>query len=198
MKYVKLFDGFLNENSNTNKYQMSKNFQISDEESSKIGNYKEMGKEYEDEEFDSLWDVAKEIRDAGATEISDSGKPNKNSWYSTPDGDKNPRTGEETFFSFHPKLKTDAEAEELQSLIKMNKKDFNDKDPAFNENSNESELNESTGGYLNGLFNNLIEVAEKLEGLHIDKKTVKELTASVEKLRAEFKKKLKPAGLSGW
>lgn len=139
MKNLKTFNQ-LNEDAEVS-YTMTKTYQVSDPESAEAGDYKDQGTEYEDQEFDSLWELAKEIRDAGATEPSESGtnvKATKNTWYSTPDGDKNFSTGEETFYSFHPKLKTDAEAQELAALIKMDRKAFNDAEPGMNENAHEA------------------------------------------------------------
>jgi len=125
MKNLKTF-GELYENESG--YTMNKTFQVSDEESSETGDYKEQGTEYENQSFDSLWDMAEEIRDAGAYEPSSS-RVDKNTWWSTPDGDKNFQNGEEKFYSFHPKVKTDKEAEELASLIKMPRAEFNAAEP---------------------------------------------------------------------
>jgi hypothetical protein len=98
------------------KYTMSKTFEVITPESAEAGDAEERGFEYEDREFDTLWDMAQEIRNEGATE--DSG-----SWFNTIDPDRDYKTGEETYYSFHPSDNVDYA--ELAKLVKMDNKQFN-------------------------------------------------------------------------
>lgn len=107
------------------KYLMSKTYQVVTPESAEQGDFSDQGFEYEGNEFDTLWDVAEEIRNAGATELSSSGEASPHDWYSTVDGDTDYKTGAETTYSFHPKDLTPEEAKELQQMVKMDNKAFN-------------------------------------------------------------------------
>jgi hypothetical protein len=128
MKNLKSFKNLF-EDSDNKGYKMSKSYQITTPESAEAGDYDEQGMEYEDQEFDSLWDMAREIRDDGATEVSHTGKPNKSTWYSTPDGETNFHDGSVKTYSYHPKLKSDEEAQQLYDLVKMDRKEFNQAQP---------------------------------------------------------------------
>ena len=110
------------------KYTMSKTYEVWDEDSLEAGDTDDKGFEYEDREFDSLWDMADEIRDAGATEPSDSSGGSR-TWYTTPDGEVDYRTGERTYYAFHPDNLSAEEAKELFNLIKMDRSDFRDAEP---------------------------------------------------------------------
>jgi hypothetical protein len=114
------------------KYTMSKTYEVITPESAEQGDAEERGFEYEDKEFDTLWDMAREIREAGATEPSSSGPMTSHDWYSTVDPDRNYKTGEETYYSFHPNV-TDEEMKELNQLIEMTEKDFNAAEPDWEE-----------------------------------------------------------------
>lgn len=110
------------------KYYMNKTYQVVTPESAEQGDYDDQGFEYENNEFDTLWDMAEEIRSAGATELSSGGgghAADPHDWYLTVDGEKDYRTGSETTYSFHPNDLTSEEASELQKLVKMDNKNFN-------------------------------------------------------------------------
>lgn len=111
------------------KYSMNKTYQVVTPESAEQGDFSDQGIEYEDKEFDSLWEMADEIRNAGATELSSSGTASPHDWYSTPDPERNYRTGEETTYSFHPKGLSKEEAVELQKLVNMDHKAFSNSMP---------------------------------------------------------------------
>jgi hypothetical protein len=120
------------------KYTMNKTYEVWNEEALEAGDTDDKGFEYKDEEFESLWDMAQEIRSAGATEPSDSdGGPH--TWYSTVDDDVNFRTGERTRYAFHPGNLTVEEALELFKLIKMDSKSFRDSEPEEPEEETEEE-----------------------------------------------------------
>lgn len=126
---IKNFNEYINESSHSDiKYKMSKTYETWDEESIEHGETDDRGFEYENQEFDSIWDMAKEIRDNGASEPSSSIN-DVNTSYITPDSYKNHRNDKETYYSFHPKLKNDQEAKELYNLVKMDRKQFNDAEP---------------------------------------------------------------------
>lgn len=111
------------------KYKMNKTYSTWDEDALEAGDTDDKGFEYEDKEFDSLWDMAREIRDGGATESSDPHSAGPHTWYSTPDGDQNYRTGETTYYSYHPSGLDQEEAEQLYKLVKMSRQDFGKADP---------------------------------------------------------------------
>lgn len=118
------------------RYKMNKTYEVWDEDALEAGDTDDKGFEYEDREFDSLWDMADEIRDAGATMPSDSsGGPH--TWYSTPDGEENYRTGERTFYSFHPEDLSAEEAKELFNMVKMDRSAFREAEPEEGEESDE-------------------------------------------------------------
>jgi soluble cytochrome b562 len=106
---------------------MSKTYQIITPESAKEGDFSETGFEYEDQGFDSLYEMADEIRNEGYVEPSDSGEPNKSTWYTTVDPVRDYSTGEETYYSFHPKLSSGEEAKELKRLLNLDRRKFYDK-----------------------------------------------------------------------
>jgi hypothetical protein len=112
-------------------YFMSKTYQVVTPESAEQGDYEDQGFEYESISFDSLWAIAYEIRNAGATEKSSSGPATSHDWYSTVDGEKDYRTGSETTYSFHPKDLTDQETKELDRLINLDNKSFNAAEPGM-------------------------------------------------------------------
>jgi hypothetical protein len=97
------------------KLTMSKTYEVITPESAEQGDAEERGFEYEDREFDTLWDMAQELRDNG---VSDSGN-----WFSTIDPERDYQTGAETYYSFHPS--DDVDYEELARLVKMDNKQFN-------------------------------------------------------------------------
>ena len=108
-------------------YYMSKTYEIVTEESAAAGDAADRGFEYEDNEFDSLWDMAKEIVDGGGGfEASDSRRPPEvGTWYSSePTQDQD--TGGWTTYSFHPEGLTEAETQRLDELIRMDHHEFND------------------------------------------------------------------------
>ena len=107
------------------KFTMDKTYEIITPKSAEQGDAEERGFEYKDQEFDTLWDMAKEIRDAGATEPSEYGHGTPHTWYSTVDPDRDYKTGEETYYSFHPRNLTYEQARELKNLVLMNDKQFN-------------------------------------------------------------------------
>lgn len=118
------------------RYKMNKTYEVWDYDAVDAGETDDKGFEYEDREFDSLWDMADEIRDAGATEPSDS-RGGPNTWYSTPDGEENYRTGERTYYSFHPDNLSAEEAKELFNMIKMDRSSFREAEPEEGEESEE-------------------------------------------------------------
>lgn len=111
------------------KYKMSKTYETWSHEDTDIGETDKKGFEYQDQAFDSLWEMAKEIRNSGATEPSDHPTVNIHTWYSTPDGDEDYKTGERTYYSFHPKGITPDEAKELYKYIRMPHDEFKKYDP---------------------------------------------------------------------
>jgi hypothetical protein len=122
------------------KYKMNKTYETWDEESVEAGETDDKGFEYQDKEFDSLWAMADEIRDAGATEPSDS-SAGPRTWYSTVDPEYSRahiEKGKDTYYSFHPEGLTDEESKELYKLIKMDRKAFSDADPDNQEEEDES------------------------------------------------------------
>ena len=119
----------LNSLSEGKKYTMSKTYEVWSYDAVDAGQTDDSGFKYQDQEFDSIWELAKEIRDAGATEPSDSGLDALPGWYSTPDGDENYKTGERTYYSFHPENLKEDEARELFKLVKMNRTEFRKADP---------------------------------------------------------------------
>lgn len=121
------------------KYSMNKTYETWDEDALEAGDTDDKGFEYEDKEFDSLWDMAREIRDGGATESSDSHSANPHTWYSTPDGNQNYRTGETTYYSYHPNKLDQEEAEQLYKLVKMSHQDFSKADPDNMEDDSDAE-----------------------------------------------------------
>lgn len=110
------------------KFKMSKTYETYDEEAINVGSTDDHGFEYKDREFDSLWEIAKEIRDNGGTEPSSS-VPHKSNFYSTTDPEIDYKTGEQTNYAFHPRLSSDEEAKELQRLLKMDNKEFAKAEP---------------------------------------------------------------------
>jgi hypothetical protein len=111
------------------KYKMSKTYETWDEESVDIGDTDEKGFEYKDDVFDNIWELAKEIRNNGATQPSSSGHASPHTWYSTVDADEDIHTGEKTYYAFHPKDLSNEEAIELQKLIKMSRHEFDAAEP---------------------------------------------------------------------
>lgn len=111
------------------RYKMSKTYETWDEESTSIGDTDEKGFEYKDVDFDGLWDMANEIREEGSVEPSHSGTADAHTWYTTSDADEDYKTGEKTYYSFHPKGLSTEEAQELQKLIKMSRSEFNAAQP---------------------------------------------------------------------
>lgn len=100
------------------KYYMNKTYQVVTPESAEQGDYDDQGFEYEDQEFDTLWDMAEEIRNAGATY--------NGNWFETVDSEKDYKTGAETTYGFHPNDDLSAdETDELVALVKMDNKAFN-------------------------------------------------------------------------
>lgn len=118
------------------RFKMNKTYEVWDEEALEAGDTDDRGFEYEDREFDSLWDMADEIRDGGATEPSDS-SGGAHTWYSTPDAEENYRTGEKTFYSFHPDNLSAEEAKELFKLVKMDRSAFREAEPEEGEETEE-------------------------------------------------------------
>jgi hypothetical protein len=109
------------------KYTMSKTYEVTTPESAEQGDVEDRGFEYEDREFDSLWDMAREIRNEGGYE--DSG-----SWFNTVDPERDMHTGSETYYSFHPFDDiTPEEYANLAKMVKMNQKEFNAANPDFAE-----------------------------------------------------------------
>lgn len=128
------------------KYHMSKTYETWDEDSTEAGETDERGFEYEDNEFDSLWAMAEEIRDAGATEPSDSHRPSPHTWYSTVDPEHNRahfEKGEDTYYSFHPKGISQEEAEELFKLVKMPHTEFGKLNPEDQEEESEEDAKDA-------------------------------------------------------
>lgn len=118
------------------RYKMNKTYETWDEEAIEAGDTDDRGFEYEDKEFDSLWDMADEIRDAGATEPSDS-RGGPHTWYSTIDDDVNIRTGERTSYAFHPDNLSAEEAAELFKLVKMDRGAFREAEPEEGEETDD-------------------------------------------------------------
>lgn len=139
MKNIKSFKSLFEDQGG---YLMSKSYQVTTPESAEAGDYEDQGMEYENKKFDTLWAVAEEIRDEGATEPSNSGNATKHTWYSTPDGDQNFVDGSVKYYSFHPKLNSDEEAQELFDMIKMDYRKFREMDPSMQE----SEMFEGISG----------------------------------------------------
>lgn len=157
MKNLKTFDQ-LKEDAEKS-YLMTKTYQVADAESAEAGDYKDQGTEYKDQEFDSIWEIAQEIRDAGATEPSESGsnvKATVHTWWSTPDGDKDMSTGEEKFYSFHPRFTTDEEAQELAALIKMSREEFAKAEPGMTESAVVNEKEQSPFDSFDEVYNDMV------------------------------------------
>lgn len=152
MKNIKSFNNLFEDEGG---YLMSKSYQVTTPESAEAGDYEDQGMEYENKRFDTLWDMAQEIRDEGATEPSNSGNATKNTWYSTPDGDQNFHDGSVKYYSFHPKLNSDEEAQELFDMIKMDHQKFRQMDPSMQE------------GFQGGMHDDVLG-ADKYGGKKID------------------------------
>ena len=109
-------------------YKMSKTFETWTPEDVDFGDTDNKDFEYKDQHFDSLWQMANEIRDEGATEASSS-QILPSTWWSTDQGEEDYKTGEKTYYSFHPKNLSKDEALELAKLIKMSYEEFKKQDP---------------------------------------------------------------------
>ena len=113
------------------KYKMDKTYDVITPESASRGDTAEDGFIYENQEFDSLKDMANEIRNEGPVEASDSNiRPH--TWYIQSDPDVDYQDGSETRYSWHPADLTEKEANKLWDLI-SGKKEFIIKDWAGNE-----------------------------------------------------------------
>lgn len=105
-------------------FKLSKTFAIITPESAADGDFADGGFEYRDAEFDTLFDLAREIRDDGAFEAS-STVPHVGIWYSTDAIDTDYRTGEQTIYSFHPADLSEADTLELYRLMTLTHAEFN-------------------------------------------------------------------------
>ena len=102
-------------------YLMNKTYDIVTPESAEAGDFADQGFVYEDEEFDSLEELAREILSEGSVEPSDYPIVSNSTWYSTVDSVQDRdyfEEGESKTYAFHPKGLTDQEAKELYRLIK--------------------------------------------------------------------------------
>jgi len=108
-------------------YKMSKTYEIWDEEAINAGATDNSGFEYKKQTFDSLWELAKEIRDGGGSESSSS-QSNPHNYYTT-DADEDIRTGEKTFYSFHPEGLSKDDAVQLDAFLDMDERDFRKSEP---------------------------------------------------------------------
>jgi hypothetical protein len=95
---------------------MSKTFETWTHEDTAIGDTDNRGFEYQDREFSSLEELADEICEAGCVEPSTS-TPHRCNWFTTVDAEQDYRTGESTYYSFHPENLTDDEATSLNRLL---------------------------------------------------------------------------------
>jgi len=98
-------------------YKMSKTFEVVTPESAEQGDAEERGFEYEDKEFESLFDVAKEIIDDGGGFEPSSSSPHKGMWWTT-EADQDMHDGSYTSYSFHPEKISDVETKWLFNVIK--------------------------------------------------------------------------------
>lgn len=106
-------------------YAMSKTYETWSYDDIDAGDTDDKGFEYKDEKFDSLWDMAKEIRDSGPVAPSHSGPATNHTWYSTVDGEEDYKTGEKTYYAFHPEGLSDTDAKQLHTLVTMPYPEFN-------------------------------------------------------------------------
>lgn len=110
------------------KYSVTKYYEVWDEAAVEAGDTDDRGLDNEYTDLESLWEVAKLMRDAGATEPSAS-RPVLNLWYSTSNAEPDLRTGERTEHTFHPQNLEPEENEELFKLMQMNDADFEQAEP---------------------------------------------------------------------
>lgn len=110
------------------KYSVTKYYEVWDEAAVEAGDTDDRGLDNEYTDLESLWEVAKLMRDAGATEPSAS-RPVLNLWYSTSNAEPDFRTGERTEYTFHPQNLEREENEELFKLMQMNDADFEQAEP---------------------------------------------------------------------
>jgi hypothetical protein len=106
---------------------MSKTYELVTEESAAEGDAEDRGFEYEDNEFDTLWEMANEIRDGGGGfQASDSRRPPPpGTWYSS-EPTQDQHTGGWTSYSWHPDGLTKEETARLDELIRMSADEFDD------------------------------------------------------------------------
>ena len=102
------------------KYLMSKTYEIVTPESAEEGEVEDRGFEYEDMEFDNLYELIDEIINGGAIEASSSESYPRN-WYLTEGSVTNYRTGERETNGFHPKDLTEEEAQLVFDSVKQRK-----------------------------------------------------------------------------
>lgn len=100
-------------NAKPNKYYLDVTYQVISQESAEHGEYADSGYQHEDLEFDFLAAVALYIKEHGGVEFSGS------DWWNTVDPERDYATGDEIYYSFHPKNLEVAEFEILMRYMKI-------------------------------------------------------------------------------
>lgn len=110
-----------------NKYKMSKTYQEITPESAENGEPSDSGFEWENRGYDSLWDMAKEMRDEGAREESGAGD-----WY-TDSHTSDYHTATETSYGFHTKDLTAEQIKHIDAYLEAPEAYFQAAEPADEE-----------------------------------------------------------------
>jgi len=96
--------------------KLSKTYEVWSMEAIELGDTDDRGFEYQDMEFDSIEDMAKEMLSEGCLEPS-CNVFHRNIWYSSIDADVDYKTGDSTGYAFHPSDMTAEQEQELYNLL---------------------------------------------------------------------------------